>query len=243
MAYKIKLDNCNDIGVYTLLTNKYCIYSTPFLRKSYILNDKLVDIPLLFTTIGDLSCVGRLCIGNSNGLILPSILNKNEKKFIYDQLDYYDINIKISNDLLNTLGNLICCNDKQALVSSHLSLDTIDLISDTLNVEVLTNVTLNNNNNLLGTYCKLNNNGALLSNDTTVDEFDTISQFLDVPCIRNTLNYGSNMIGSCLSLNDNIAFIGNNSTPSELNTVENIFKLSNSFVNYSTMFNMFVDLY
>lgn len=66
--------------------------------------------------------VGRLCVGNSKGLLVPDAINEVESVTLREELPE-SIKLQKINDKLSALGNVIVCNDKIALI--HPEIDKV----------------------------------------------------------------------------------------------------------------------
>ena len=80
MAQRAQYENSNDIGVFAKMTNSYCLTGLGGSQNFYsIFEAELADhIPCVQTSIGGMRIVGRLTVGNKNGLIVPSTTTDQE---------------------------------------------------------------------------------------------------------------------------------------------------------------------
>ena len=74
MAVRIQFENSNDIGVFSKLTNSYCLVSNAGSENFYSLFEADLGnyIPVIHTSIAGTRIVGRLTAGNKNGLLVPN---------------------------------------------------------------------------------------------------------------------------------------------------------------------------
>jgi len=74
MATRTQFENSSDIGVFSKLTNSYCLVAVGGSTNFYsVFESELGDIiPIVHTTIGGTRIVGRLTAGNRHGLLVPS---------------------------------------------------------------------------------------------------------------------------------------------------------------------------
>lgn len=77
---------------------------------------------MINTSLAGCNVVGRLCVGNEKGLLLPEHIYDTELVLINETLPD---SIKISKieDKLSALGNVIVCNDNIALI--HPDIDRV----------------------------------------------------------------------------------------------------------------------
>jgi len=82
MASRVSFENSSDIGVYSKLTNKYCLVASGGSENFYsVFEDELSAlVPVVSLTIGQTKLIGRMTVGNSKGLIIPRDTNEEEIK-------------------------------------------------------------------------------------------------------------------------------------------------------------------
>merc|ERR1712137_598680 len=221
-TYRARFENSCEIGVFSTLTNSYCLVAHGGQQQFRALQDELIDIPVVKCSIGDCRIVGRLSAGNSRGLLLPNTTTDQELQHIRSSLPD-QIVIQRIEERLTALGNVIACNDHVALVHPDLDKQTEEIISDVLGVEVFRHSIAGNA--LVGSYCCLSNHGALIHPKSSLEEQDELATILQVPLCAGTVNRGSDVIGAGMVVNDWTAFCGLDTTATEINVVENIFKL------------------
>ena len=105
MANRCQFENSNDIGVFSKLTNSYCLVSIGGNENFYSVFESELGsvIPVIHCTIGGMRIVGRLTQGkilfhyiyyiyifnyegNKNGLLVPSTCSDQELKSIRNSL-------------------------------------------------------------------------------------------------------------------------------------------------------------
>ena len=74
MANRLRYEGSNEIGVFTRLTNTYCLVTSGGPANFYnVLESELSEhIPVVRCSVAEARFVGRVCVGNKNGLLLPS---------------------------------------------------------------------------------------------------------------------------------------------------------------------------
>ena len=76
MAKVLNFTKSQDIGVYARLTNTYCLVSAIDSNLVETLEYNLFDIPVIPLTIDGTRLVGRMTVGNSQGLLVPSVITE-----------------------------------------------------------------------------------------------------------------------------------------------------------------------
>ncbi|KAF9188180.1 Eukaryotic translation initiation factor 6 [Haplosporangium sp. Z 767] len=219
-----QFENNNEIGVFAMLTNSYCLVAIGGSENFYsVFESELKDvIPVIHTSIAGTRIIGRLCVGNRHGLLVPSTTTDQELQHLRNSLPD-SVAIQRVEERLSALGNVIACNDYVALVHPDIDRETEEIIADVLKVEVFRQTIADNV--LVGSYCALSNQGGLVHPRTSIQDQDELSSLLQVPLVAGTVNRGSDVIGAGLLVNDWCAFAGLDTTATELSVIESIFKL------------------
>ncbi|XP_037082922.1 eukaryotic translation initiation factor 6-like [Pollicipes pollicipes] len=224
MAVRTQFEGNNEIGVFSNLTNAYCLVGIGGSENFYSLfESELADtIPVVHASIAGCRIVGNLSVGNRHGLLVPSTTTDQELQHLRNALPD-SVQIRRIEERLSALGNVIVCNDYVSLVHPDLDRETEDILADTLRVEVFRHTLADNL--LVGSYSCLSNQGGLVHPKTSSQDLDELSSLLQVPLVAGTVNRGSDVIGAGMVVNDWCAFAGLDTTSTELNVIESIFKL------------------
>jgi translation initiation factor 6 len=88
MASRVQFENSSEVGVFAKLTNSYCLTAIGGSENFYgSFEGELAEhIPVVHTSIGGTRVVGRLCVGNRHGLLVPSIITDNELRHLRSSL-------------------------------------------------------------------------------------------------------------------------------------------------------------
>ncbi|KAH7698700.1 Eukaryotic translation initiation factor 6 [Aphelenchoides avenae] len=224
MAYRAQFENSNDVGVFTKLTNTYCLVGIGSAQNYYsIIEGEMPEgFPVVHCSIAGVRIIGRTTAGNRHGLLVPNATTDQELQHIRNSLPD-SVQIRRIDERLSALGNVISCNDHVAIVHADISKETEEALIDVLKVEVFR---LNlGPHALVGSYAALSSNGALVAAKTPPETQRELSSLIQVPVVAGTVNRGSELIGAGLCVNDWIACTGLDTTSAELSVVESIFKL------------------
>mmetsp|Transcript_15835 Transcript_15835/g.25863 ORF Transcript_15835/g.25863 Transcript_15835/m.25863 type:complete len:252 (+) Transcript_15835:218-973(+) len=225
MANRVQFENNNEIGVFAKLTNSYALVCQGASENFYsVFESELGDnIPVVHASIAGCRFVGRVAVGNKNGLLLPNTCTDKELQHIRNALPDRVVVQRVE-ERLSALGNCIATNDHVALVHTDLDRETEDIVHDVLGVEVFRQTIAGNA--LVGSYCVFTNQGGMVHPKTTTEDLEELSSLLQVPLVSGTVNRGSDVIGAGLIANDWSAFCGLDTTSTELSVIESIFKLN-----------------
>mmetsp|Transcript_21287 Transcript_21287/g.30137 ORF Transcript_21287/g.30137 Transcript_21287/m.30137 type:complete len:250 (-) Transcript_21287:43-792(-) len=225
MATRCAFENSNEIGVFSALTNAYCLTGIGGSENFYsIFESELSEhIPVVHATISGCRFVGRTTVGNRRGLLVPNTTSDIELQHLRNSLPDAVVIQRIE-ERLSALGNIVSCNDHVALVHPDIDRETEDVIADVLGVEVFRQTV--GGQALVGSYSKFTNQGGMVHPRTTVEDIEELSSLLQVPLVAGTVNRGSDVLGGGMVVNDWSAFVGLDTTGTEISVVESIFKLA-----------------
>lgn len=224
MAVRCQFENNNEIGVFSTLTNAYCLVAVGGSENFYsVFEAELADhVPVVHATVAGTRVIGRMCTGNKNGLLLPNTTTDQELLHIKNSLPD-SVVVQRCEERLSALGNCVSANDYVALVHTDLDRDTEELVADVLGVEVFRHSIAGEV--LVGSFCSFTNQGGLVHPMTSIEDQDELSSLLQVPLVAGTTNCGSEVVGAGLVANDWAAFCGFDTTSTELQVIESVFKL------------------
>lgn len=221
----MQFENNNEVGVFSKLTNSYCLVAIGGSENFYsVFEAELAEtIPVIHASVAGCRIIGRLCVGNKNGLLVPNTTTDTELQHIRNSLPD-NVKVQRVEERLSALGNVISCNDYVALVHPDLDRETEEILADTLNVEVFRQTVASNV--LVGSYSVLSNQGGLVHPKTSIQDQDELSSLLQVPLAAGTVNRGSDVIAAGMVVNDWVSFCGMDTTSTELSVIESVFKLN-----------------
>jgi translation initiation factor 6 len=177
-------------------------------KKIYDKISDILQVPMYKVKMAETNFVGLFAAGNSNGVILPDIIDEKI------ELNVPVVKIKTKN---TCLGNLILANDRGAVISPLLS-NHSSKIRDILDVEVLTGTI--SELPTIGSLAVATNHGVLAHPKINEEEKSLIEDLLKVEVLTGTMNGGSPFVGNCILANSNGAVVGGLTTPPELVEVE-----------------------
>jgi len=224
MAVRAQFESSCEVGVFSRLTNAYCLTPLGTSENFHSVFEAELGkhMPVIHTSIGGARIVGRLTVGNKNGLMVPNITTDTELQNLRNMLPE-SVKVQKVEERLSALGNCIACNDYVALVHTDLDRETEEVIADTLGVEVFRATVAENQ--LVGSYSILTNQGGLVHARTPMADMEELSQLLEIPLTAGTVNRGSDVVAAGVVVNDWASFVGMDTTATEIGVIEDIFKL------------------
>ena len=123
-TFRARFENSSEIGVFSKLTNSYCLIAHGGQTQFRVFEDELQEIPVVKCTINGTRIIGRLTAGNKKGLLLPNTTTDQEMLHIRNSLPD-EVVVQRIEERLSALGNVIVANDHVALV--HPDLDKVSI--------------------------------------------------------------------------------------------------------------------
>lgn len=136
---------------------------------------KYLEADVLYTSIANTRLIGALCVMNNKGILLPKTAYQNEFDLIKKETD---LEVGVLDSKFTALGNVICANDKGAVVSPWLSAKDCQAISDVLGVETVQKKIAGFNQT--GVVLVANNTGAAIHPEANEEDMKTFSNLLGV---------------------------------------------------------------
>ncbi|KAH0571594.1 Eukaryotic translation initiation factor 6 [Spironucleus salmonicida] len=225
MTYTTHFENSPDVGVFAIMTNNYCISApSPAAHYFSLLESTLAPhgVAAFRSTIANSKLLGRLCAGNSKGLLLPSGVTDSEFLNIRNALPD-DVVVQKLDERLSALGNIIACNDNFCLIHPDAERETEEVVADALGVEVVRHAV--GGVGLVGSLMKVTNKGCLVGSNVSREEQEELASLLGVPVCSGTVNKGGQLVSGGILVNDFVGFVGRDCSNTEIGVVQAIFGL------------------
>jgi translation initiation factor 6 len=185
--------------------------------------DKLaeyLDIEIHFTAISNTRLIGALSVMNNKGILLPTTAYQNEYDYLKKETD---LEVGVLDTKFNALGNVICANDKGAVVSPWLSKEDCQTISDVLGVETVQKRIAGFNQ--IGSVMVANDSGAAIHPEANEDDMKIFANVLGVKIEQSSINNGIPYVSSGILANNHSLVVGS------LTTGPEIMMLTRAFLN------------
>jgi translation initiation factor 6 len=230
----ISFTNCFDLlGIF-----KYDVYRNPNVGIYAKCNDKFVFIPngfattkaknlaeflrtdYVFTSVANTRLLGPLMVVNNRGLLLPRNCHEEEISHLKKSTG---LNVDVLDTKHTALGNLICTNDKGAVMSPLIPPEYVKKVEDVLGVEVIRKRVAGYHQT--GAMTVANSKGGIIHPSTEEEDIKTISQVLGVGLEPATINGGSPYLSSGILANNNSLVVGGLTNGPELVMLTKAFRV------------------
>ena len=199
------------IGVYSLTTDEIVIVPPQVSEPTSKKLEEWIKAKVIHTTVGGSVLIGALACANSNGIILPHYVHKEEIQAI---TSCSDLSVAIMDTRKTAYGNLVLTNDSGALIDPRLKEKDAKMLADTLNVEVVRGEIAGLP--FVGSLAIATNKGVLAHPLLTEEERKILTDVFKVPVDVGTINCGIPYVATGLMGNKFGAIAGSITTGPEL---------------------------
>lgn len=201
------------IGVYSLVTEKIAIVPPHVTENKAEKLGEWLNVKVVRTMIGESVLIGALACANSNGVVLPHLVRKEEVKAIKSAADS-DINVAVMETKRTAYGNMVLANDHGAIVDPRLRKEDIANMSEALEVEVVPGEIAGLP--YVGSLAIATNKGVLAHPLVKEEERKLLADVLKVHVDVGTVNCGIPYVATGLIANTHAAVAGFITTGPEL---------------------------
>ncbi len=202
---KIDVDGDPNIGLRGFATDEYAIFGRE------IPEAEILEAEIHLIKIAQTELAGIFAAGNSNGIILPYLIEREE----LEEIKKLGLNFAVLKTKETLMGNLVLCNDKGAVISPLLKRWKRE-IESTLNCEV--EVGKIANLSIPGACGIATNKGCLLHREAREEEINLVKEVLKVKVSIGSVG-GSPFVKSGIIANSNAVLVGENATGPELERI------------------------
>lgn len=208
---KATISNNSYIGAFAIATDSYLLLTQNATKNEETLIAGNLGVPVVRCSIDGSDLIGVYAIANSNGILLPEIVDRAEVLAMKRHLP--DVNISTISTSLNALRNNILANDRIAIVNREYSRAETKKIGDALGVEVI--VRHIGGYDTIGANNILTNKGMVMNNSATDDDIAFVKR-LGIEFSQSTANLGSSSIGLSVIANSKGLVVGDQTTGFEM---------------------------
>jgi len=197
------------IGVFAMVSEKFGLFPKTASENEVKAMEKTLGIEGIQTNLANSSLIGVLAVGNSNGIIVPEIVEDHEVK----ELKEKGVEVKKVKGIA-ALGNLIEANDSKGICSKAIPKEIKKEIAEFLGIELVEGEIAGTD--LIGSCLVATNKGFVVHPQTSEKEFENVGKFLGTEGSKATANYGDVFIGNSVIANSKAAIVGMQTTGHEI---------------------------
>ena len=209
-----------NIGVYITVNDSIGLVPMGFAETKAKKLEDYLNIEVMYTAIANTRLIGSLSVMNNKGFLLPTTAYQDEYDYLKNETD---LEVGVLDTKFNALGNVICANDKGAIVSPALSNENCKEIADVMGVEVIQKKI--SGSHLAGVNLRANNSGAVIHPDAEEKDIKEIADVLGVNVEKCSINGGIPYVSSGILANNHCIVVGSLTNGSE------IMNLTKAFLN------------
>ena len=209
-----------NLGVYISVNDSVVLIPMGFAQSKAEKLGKYLDVDCLYTSIANTRLIGALSVMNNKGILLPKTAYLDEYNFLKKETN---LEVGILDSKYTALGNLICTNDKGAVVSPLFSEEDCKTIKDVLGIEIIKKRIAGFNQ--IGSVMVANNSGAAIHPETDEKDIKAFANLLGVKIEQSSINAGIPYVSSGILANNHNLVVGS------LTTGPEIMMLTRAFLN------------
>ena len=209
-----------NLGVYLTVNDSIGLVPMGFAKTKADKLEEYLNVEIHFTAIANTRLIGALSVMNNKGILLPTTAYQNEYDFLKKETD---LEVGVLDTKFNALGNVICVNDKGAIVSPWLSKEDCQTISDVLGVETVQKRIAGFNQ--VGSVMVSNDSGAVIHPEANEEDMKMFANVLGVKIEHSSINNGIPYVSSGILANNHSIVVGS------LTTGPEIMMLTRAFMN------------
>ncbi len=200
------------IGLYIRATEDFAVLGVRDEKAESYLREEL-DVDVVVTTIAGSELVGALACANSRGILVSDQITEREKRVLSELFEVHVVKTQMT-----CLGNVVCVNDKGAIVHPEAGKEIIEAVENFLDVEVAKSTI--GGIKTVGMAAVVTNRGGLLNPNASEWEIKRVEEVMGVEVGTGTVNFGSDMVGTGLVANSKGYVAGKDTTGFELGIIE-----------------------
>lgn len=200
-----------NIGVYINANDDFLLLPMGFAQTKAEKLAEYLKAEIIYSSIANTRLLGALMVMNNNGILLPKTAYMDEYEFLKKETK---MEIGVLDSKYSALGNVICANDKGAIVSPWLSKEDCKTIEQVLGVEVLQKRIAGFNQT--GAVMVANNSGAAIHPEADEEDMKIFANVMGVKIEQTTINNGIPYVMSGIVVNNHTVVVGSMTSGPEI---------------------------
>ncbi len=200
-----------NIGIYINTNDDFVLLPMGFAQNKAEKLGEYLKAEVIYGSVANTRLLGALMVMNNNGILLPKTAYIDEYEFLKKETK---MEVGVLDSKYTALGNVICANDKGAIVSPWLSKEDCNTIEQVLGVEVLQKRIAGFNQ--VGAVMVANNSGAAIHPEADEEDMKEFANIMGVRVEQTTINNGVPYVMSGILVNDKMVVVGSMTSGPEI---------------------------
>ncbi len=200
-----------NIGVYISVNDDFVLLPMGYAKTKAEKLAKYLEVEPLYTAVANTRLMGALLSINNHGVLLPTTAYQDEYDYLKNETD---LEVGVLDSKYTALGNVICTNDKGAIVSPWLSQSDVETIKQVLDVEVVQKRI--SGLNQVGALMVANNSGGVIHPEANEEDMKMFANVLGIHLEHSTINAGVPFVESGILVNNKTVVVGSMTTGPEI---------------------------
>ncbi|MDH3824712.1 MAG: translation initiation factor IF-6 [Nitrosopumilus sp.] len=200
-----------NIGVYISVNDDFVFLPMGYAETKAEKLAKYLEVKPLYSAVSNTRLLGALMSMNNHGVLLPTTAYQDEYDFLKKETK---LEVGVLDSKYTALGNVICANDKGAIVSPWLSKSDVETIKQVLDVEVVQKRI--SGLNQVGAMMVANNSGGVIHPEADEEDMKMFANVLGIHLEHSTINGGVPFVESGILVNNKAVVVGSMTTGPEI---------------------------
>jgi translation initiation factor 6 len=200
-----------NIGIYIKTNDDYVLVPMGFAQTKAEKLGEYLKAQVLYSSVANTRLLGALMVMNNKGILLPKTAYSDEFEFLKKETK---MEVGVLDSKYTALGNVICANDKGAIVSPWLSKEDCATIKQVLGVEVLQKRIAGFNQT--GAVMIANNSGCAIHPEADEEDTKVFANIMGVRIEPTTINNGIPYVMSGMLVNNKAVIVGSMTSGPEI---------------------------
>ncbi len=200
------------VGLYIRASENFAVVGVKDVSVVESLKNEL-DVDVVVTTVAGSELAGAMIAANSSGILVCKHVSAKEIEILSRVADVYIVDTNMT-----CLGNVVCVNDRGAVIHPEADSRIEEAVRDKLDVDVIRGTV--GGIKTVGMAAVVTNKGGLLHQSASDWEVKRIEKTLGIETEKGTVNFGQDVVGAGLIANTKGYIVGRDTTGFELGIVE-----------------------
>lgn len=209
-----------NVGIYAKCNDKHVFIPNGFAATKAKNLAEYLKTEYIFTSIANTRLLGPLMVLNNKGILLPRNCHEEELAHLKKSTG---LTVEILDTKHTAIGNLICTNDKGAIMSPLIPSEYVKQVEDVLGVNVIRKRVAGYHQ--AGAMAVANVHGGIIHPATEEEDIKILSNVMNVELEPCTINGGSPFLSSGILVNNNSIVVGKLTNGPELVMLTRAFKV------------------